>query len=95
VGSGSGSLIRSLGSVPGYLDQSLGFACGTKAQAAGGTACWYWQTGTISMTVVEGSALVPGVAVGVSMLLVNDRYSDQPSQTVDLTVEFTPGQVSG
>jgi hypothetical protein len=47
------------------------------------------------MTVVEGSALVPGVAVGVSMLLVNDRYSDQPSQTVDLTVEFTPGQVSG
>lgn len=95
LGSGSGSLIRSLSSVAGYLDQSLGFACGTRAQAAGGTACWYWQTGTISMTVVEGSALIPGVEIGVSMGLVNDRYSDQPSQTVDVTVEFSPGQVSG
>lgn len=94
LGSSSGSQIRSLGSLAGYLDGSLGFACGTTAPAAGGTACWYYSIGTISMTVVEGSALVPGTEIGVSMQIVNDRDSDQSSQTVDIKVEFTPGQFS-
>ena len=46
-----GTYIRSLSAVAGYPDTSLNFACGTTAVAAGGTACFSYETGTITFTL--------------------------------------------
>jgi hypothetical protein len=46
-----GTSIRSLSAAAGYPDKSLNFACGTTAVAAGGTACFFYSTGTITFTL--------------------------------------------
>ena len=70
----------------GYHDATLKLACGTTDPAAGGTACWSYAEGTLTMTVVQGSLLITGQKYGITFDLWNDRATDQAAPTTDIKI---------